>query len=141
MAKKRKKKVVDLKYPGHALKPSDLLHFVCLDGFEDEWIELGLGEDEMEAMEIFIMCGAKDAPVIQGTGGLRKMRFAPESWNTGKSGAARVCFVYFPEWNLVVFVTVYRKSEHDSLSGECKTAIRTLIGQITDDLAKKGSSQ
>lgn len=133
-----KKKIVILKYPRHAyLKPSELLHFVYLDGFEDEWKELGLGEEDLGALEVCIMTGGKDAPVIKGTGGLRKLRFAPEKWKSGKSGAARVCFVFFPEFFLILLVTVYRKSEYDDLSASGKSAIHKMISQVADDLAKR----
>lgn len=129
-AKRRKQPKATLKYPKHALQPTDLLHFVYLDGFEEDCAELGLNEVDIEGIEICIMAGGKDSPVIPNTGGLRKMRFAPEKWNCGKSAAARVCFVFFQEFWTVLLVTAYRKSEFDDLSEEAKGVYRKLIREI-----------
>jgi len=87
-----------LLYPNHELTPEDLLHFVELDEFRDDWEQLGLDvEGDLWALQILIMRNPGGTPVIPETGGLRKMRFAPGRWNTGKSGAVRVCYVYFPD--------------------------------------------
>lgn len=135
--KRRKKSKVTLKFPKHALQPTDLLHFIYLDGFEEDCFELGLNEADIEGIEICIMVGGKDSPVIPNTGGLRKMRFAPEKWNCGKSGAARVCFVFFPEFWTVLMVTIYRKSEFDDLSEEAKSVYRNLIREIEEAFERR----
>ncbi len=52
--------------------------------------------------------------VMAGTAGLRKVRFAPPSWHTGKSGTSRVCCTLFPE--TVMLVTLFAKNEKDNLT-------------------------
>lgn len=86
-----------LAYPGHVLQPTDLLHFIYLDGFESDCQQMGIREGDLEAMEIFIMAGGKDSPVIQGTGGLRKMRFAPEIMEARKEQCGQSLFRVFSE--------------------------------------------
>jgi hypothetical protein len=54
---------------------------------------------------------------VQGTGDLRKLRFLPETWPIGKSGALRVCYVYFEEVGEVLLVLIYAKSEKESVLG------------------------
>ena len=138
MAKKgRTRAKAILAYPEHVLQPADLLHFIYLDEFFDEAKGLKLGEDDITAIEIMIMAGGKDSPVMRGTGGLRKMRFAPESWNCGKSGAARVCFVHFKAFWTVLMVTIYRKSEFDNLSNEAKREIARLISDAETELKQR----
>lgn len=110
MAKKRTARRTKLTYPEYALRPLDFLHFIYLNGYEDDWTELGLGEDDLEAVEVAIMAGGKDSPIIEGTGGLHKMRFSPLRWNTGKSGALRICFAYFEEYFTTVMVFAYKKA-------------------------------
>ena len=63
--------------------------------------------------------------VIQGTGKLRKMRFAFE--NKGKSGSSRVCYVDFLIHETVYLITVYSKNEKDNLSKAERNEIKKFI--------------
>jgi hypothetical protein len=75
------------------------------------------------------MSNPKRAPVISGTGGLRKLRFSPPQWEMGKSGAVRVCYAYFEEYGIVFLIVVYRKSEKDNLTAAERAAIKTYINR------------
>lgn len=46
---------------------------------------------------------------MQGTGGLRKVRFALE--NRGKSGSVRVVYVDFVVYETIYLITAYTKNE------------------------------
>lgn len=130
MAKKHRKgrQHAALQYPKHVISPEDLLHFVESTVFTAAWDELGLNdEDDLMALQLLIMSQPKAAPVITGTGGLRKLRFAPARWNTGKSGVARVCYVYFEEYGIVFLVYIYDKHQKDNLSDAEKKVIRDYI--------------
>lgn len=76
------------------------------------------------------MTGPKRAPVVSGTGGLRKIRIAPEGWSKGKSGAARVCYVYFEASCLVLLLAAYGKNEKGNLKAAEKRQIKQLIEEI-----------
>jgi hypothetical protein len=85
-------------------------------------------------------------PVVPGTRGLRKIRFAPKSWQAGKRGGARVCFAYFKQYGLVALVLAYDKGRKDTLSSDEKRVIRARIQEIEMFLAgrvrtDKGSMQ
>jgi hypothetical protein len=122
---------VRLVFPKHLLKPEDFLHFVELPEFSEDWDALGLDdEDDLTALQMAIMANPKGAPVVQGTGGLRKLRFAPGRWNCGKSGAARVCYVYLETHWTVVLMMVYGKGAKESLTGEEKSLIKREIERI-----------
>lgn len=124
-----------LSYPKHVFKPEDLLHFIELRQFTEGWDELGLDDEaDLAALQIAIMVGPKKHPVIPGTGGLRKMRFAPDHWNTGKRGAARVCYVYFQEYGIVLLVVAYGKNEKDDLTAAEKKTIAKLIIEVEKEL-------
>ncbi len=116
-----------LSYPKELCEPKDWLNFVQLDPFPPAWSRMGLGDEDLQALEIAIMTNPTGPPVVKGTGGLRKVRFAPASWNTGKSGAARVFFVFFPEYGLVALIYATRKNEEEELSESSKKAIKQLI--------------
>ena len=113
------------------LRPEELLHFIELDEFRDDWDELGLDmEIDLWELQSEIMHDPTGAPVIQGTGGLRKMRFSPSRWNVGKSGAIRVCYVYFqPHWT-VLLVMAYDKTRKDNLSASEKRNIARYISVV-----------
>jgi len=127
----RKKRDVSLVFPSHLLTPEDLLHFVELPGFSGDWDDLGLNdEDDLTALQLAIMANPKGPPVVKGTGGLRKLRFAPVRWNCGKSGAARVCYVYLERHWTVVLLMVYGKGAKESLTSEEKSLIKKEIDLI-----------
>ena len=137
MGKRNRVKERTLMYQDHRLTPEDFLHFVELDEFRDDWETLRLDDDDIWTLQILIMCNPTRPPVIKGTGGLRKLRFAPERWNVGKSDAVRVCYVYFPDYWTVLLVAAYGKNEKDNLTDEEKAGIRTYIKQVESWLAKR----
>jgi hypothetical protein len=116
-----------LVYPRHAFAPEDLLNFVEMEGFSADWKELRLDDDDLFILQVAIMANPKGAPVVQGTGGLRKLRFSPPRWPKGKSGGVRVCYVYFEEYKIVLLVIAYAKGTKDDLSARERKAIKHLI--------------
>src|SRR5256885_560576 len=98
--------------------------------FASQWARLGLGDDDARELESLVMERPSGAPVMRGTGGLRKIRFAPSRWRTGKSGALRVCYVWFERFSQAWFVTVFAKNEQANLSARECAEIRGLIARI-----------
>jgi len=127
-----------LYYPSTEFNPEDWLRFVQFHAFLTGWQELRLGDDDLRALEMLIMLAPKRAPVVKGTGGLRKIRFAPKAWNAGKSGACRIGYVYFEAHAIVLLLIAYSKDVQDDLSPKEKKAIATLIADVERRLAKRG---
>ncbi|MCA9116912.1 MAG: hypothetical protein KDA79_17660 [Planctomycetaceae bacterium] len=121
-------------YPEHRFSPEDFLQFFELHEFTDARSDLVLDDDDLYALQVCIMLAPDKPPVISGTGGLRKIRFAPSRLNLGKSGAYRICYAYFAEANIVLLVLVYTKNEQDNLSKAQKNAIRDALASIEEDL-------
>jgi hypothetical protein len=63
------------------------LTIVQLAAFVSDWKRLGLDDEDLQALENIFRRSPEAGTVIPGTGGFRKVRFAPPSWHTGKSGA------------------------------------------------------
>lgn len=99
--------------------------FIQTDEFIKNWERLGLTDDDLQRLELEIMKNPQVGPVIQGTGKLRKMRFAFE--NKGKSGSSRVCYVDFLIHETVYLITVYSKNEKDNLSKAERNEIKKFI--------------
>src|ERR1700755_2813759 len=74
------------------------------------------------------------ATLMTGTGGLRKMRFAPPSWHTGKSGAARVCYAVFPDFGRVYFVAIFGKNEQANLAKAERNRVAILLRNLSQAL-------
>ncbi|MGL4462284.1 MAG: hypothetical protein ACRC1K_09020 [Planctomycetia bacterium] len=124
-----------MRYAASDFQPEDFLRFIELDGFQDDWKHLRLTDDDLRALQMCIMTGPKYAKVVPGTGGLRKGRFAPSRWGTGKSGGARICYVYFEEWSVVLLVGAYGKSEKDDISPAQKAMYAKIIKCIENELS------
>jgi hypothetical protein len=77
------------------------------------------------------------SPVIEATGGLRKLRFAPAKWNIGKSAGVRVGYVYFEEYALVLLCAAYSHNEKDNLSAKEKKGIKREIDTIRRYLSER----
>jgi hypothetical protein len=124
-------------YPEHALDPEDLINFIELPWFSDSWEDLALTDDDLSALQIVIMCDPNAGKVIQGTGGLRKLRYSPEAWNTGKSGALRACYVYFEKYGVVLLSLVFKKAELEDISPAGRKAIKKAVERIESQLKQQ----
>lgn len=120
------------------ITPEDLLTFIELRGFTTGWKQMGLVDQDLGALQMCIMASPTGAPVIPGTGGLRKVRFAPSKWGTGKRGAARVCYAYYEEYAVVLLAAAYSKSRKDDLSREEMTTISGLLARFGKNLEARG---
>ena len=110
------------------------LTLVYLPVFVADWDRLRLDDDDLRALEQAIMDDAQVAPVIAGTGGLRKLRFAPPSWHTGKRGAMRVILGYFQAHQTAYLFLAYGKNEQGNLTADQKRQCRRLVKEILEYL-------
>jgi hypothetical protein len=116
--------------------PESLLEFFELPPFVKGWERHDFPVEELGNLQIEVMADPKRHPVVKGTRGLRKMRYSPVSWPKGKSGALRVCYVYFERFKAVVLVIAYGKSELDDIPEAMKPAFNQAIDDIEGHLDK-----
>ena len=117
---------------------SRLLSFVYLGSFLEDWADLGLGESDLEALEEMIMDRPEVGVVMPGTGGLRKVRFAPARGNKGKSGSERVCYALFPSPGIVLMVIVFGKGDKANLAPAERGGIKAMLAAYEARLKKGG---
>lgn len=67
--------------------------------------------------------------IIEGTGGLRKMRFADAKRGKGKRGGLRVIYYWWLAGKQFWLFTIYSKDEKDDLSPAQKKILKALIKQ------------
>ena len=89
--------------------------FVQLGIFVASWKYLRLDDEDLRALENLIGQRPEAGKLIPGTGGVRKIRFAPPSWNRGKSGSVRVCYACFFAGKAIFLLTAYGKNRKDNL--------------------------
>lgn len=76
------------------------------------------------------------APVMKGTGGLRKIRFAPLARGKGKSGSIRVGFAQFPESRRIYLVTMFLKKDASNLTAADRRAIKLMLEDLGNELRR-----
>ena len=69
---------------------------------------------EVKALIDLLAAAPESGDLIQGTGGLRKIRFALEG--RGKSGSVRVIYYFHNESMPLFLLTVFAKNEKDNLT-------------------------
>src|SRR2546429_505205 len=106
------------------------LTFVQLRTYVAAAAGLGLTDDDQIDLETVLLANPNAGGVMQGTGGLRKLRHAPRSRSGGKSGGIRVCYAHFPAHSHVYFVTAFAKNRQGNLTAAEKNAIRTLLRDL-----------
>jgi hypothetical protein len=106
--------------------------FVRLLEFEKQCKRVGLTEDDVRALENILLPTPDIGDIIEGTGGLRKFRYALP--NRGKSGGARIIYIDFLSYEKIYFVTTYSKSETDNLSRAEKNELKKLVKVLEAEL-------
>lgn len=106
--------------------------FVELPLFRSKWESLGLTETDLRRLQESLLADPKIGAVLQGTGGIRKMRFAFE--HQGKSGGVRVIYIDFEVYEKIYLLTAYTKNEKENLTKEERNELRKLISVLEKQL-------
>lgn len=100
--------------------------FVELPPFERYRTEY-LDDEAFRALQAMLMKNPDAGDVIQGTGGLRKVRFADEKRQKGKRGGIRVIYYWWLDGAQFWLFTLYGKDVQDDLSADQKKALKKLL--------------
>jgi hypothetical protein len=103
--------------------------FINSRPFDRQWANLGLGDDELRALQSQLMFNPEAGDLVSGTGGVRKMRWAYQR-GQGKRGGARVCYAFFRRHGIVYLVLIYAKADQENLRPDQKAVIKTELRQL-----------
>jgi hypothetical protein len=103
------------------------VHFVRLGTFDRTAKGLLSDEDE-RAIEADIADDPEAAPVISGTGGVRKIR--GRLGQRGKRGGVRVLYVYDAAGETVYLLLAYAKNVREDISNAEKKEIKTMVERL-----------
>lgn len=104
--------------------------FIEVPLFTKRWMEIGLTDSDLLQLQIMLLKDPESGPVIEGTGGIRKVRFPLE--NRGKSGSVRACYTDFAEYEVIYLITAFTKKEQDNLTKDEKAVLRKLVKSLRD---------
>ena len=87
-----------------------------------------LGEEARKEMEESIVTDPGAAPVIRGTGGIRKLRWAGSG--RGKRGGIRTVYFYHAGPGAIYLLTAYAKADREDLTPADTKALSRLVATI-----------
>ena len=102
--------------------------------FKTLWDAERLPDEDLQALEAAIMRDPASVAVMRGTGGLRKMRFAPPSRGKGKSGSMRVGYAQFPDYGIILRMVLFLKKDEENLSPSVRNRLRQLLDEYRNTL-------
>ena len=94
-----------------------------------------MNDEHLKELQSILLDDPKIGAVIQGTGRLRKMRYA--YGNRGKSHCARVCYVDFEMNGRIFLVMVFAKNEMENLSKAERNSIKNMIERLEKSMQKR----
>ena len=92
-----------------------------------------LGKAGFDDLLEFLARRPKVGRIIQGTGGLRKVRFAQPG--KGKSGGARVIYYYHNDTKPILLLLIYAKAIQDNLTDAQKAQLKKNVNAIIDEFS------
>lgn len=105
----------------------EFLEFVYLGLFERTRAGV-LTDAELKVLEDELLATPRAGVVMPGTSGVRKVRAAQQG--RGKSGSARVAYLYVPEQATVYFILAFPKNVQGDLTADQKKQVRSVVAQI-----------
>lgn len=95
--------------------------------FKKEFEKLGLDDEDLQELKTAITEQKPDANLGND---IYKFRWAPQKWNTGKSGATRVIYISIVVDKEVYLVKIYPKNEQENLTNEDKKKLKKIKDKI-----------
>lgn len=111
-----------------------IAEIVSLSRYESQ-VAVLMDDEERLAMEYFIASSPEDHPVIPGTGGFRKARWARSG--EGKSGGFRVIFFFISPPGRLYMASIYAKSRQVNLSVGDKKVLAKIATAIKNEVRGK----
>lgn len=107
----------------------DWSSFVEAPGFLESWDEAGCTDIDLRTLQLDLLADPTGWPVVPGSGGWRKARFAPRSSGKGKSGGVRVYYADLSEFGQILLGTAFSKVYVADLSAKDKKAFGVFLAE------------
>ena len=90
-----------------------------------------MSDDEYRALQETLVNRPGMGDIVQGTGGLRKVRWKQEG--RGKRGGVRVIYYWMTEDEQLYMLYVYPKSKQEDLTAEQKKDLKSIVERWSDE--------
>jgi len=84
-----------------------------------------MDDDAYSAIQKVLVVNPSVGDIIEGTGGIRKMRVAAKGH--GKRGGARVIYYHFVSASQIALLMIYPKNEQHDLTADERKALKAVI--------------
>ena len=108
--------------------------FMYTSKFNHKWTKLGFDDDDLISLELYLLENPTSGKIMEGTGGLRKLRWALP--NRGKSGGVRILYVDYVFYEKICVLDLFAKNDKENLSKTERVAIKNVIKAIGEELRK-----
>jgi mRNA-degrading endonuclease RelE of RelBE toxin-antitoxin system len=99
-----------------------------------------LSDENYRLLQQESMRNPEAGDVIEGTGGLRKLRHPDARRGKGKRGGLRVIYYWWLRGEQFWLFTVYDKDQADDLTSEQRKFLKLVLKQELDQRQKEGNS-
>jgi len=86
-----------------------------------------LNDHEYRKLQELLVNNPTSGDLIQGTGGLRKLRYGDSSRGKGKRGGLRIIYYWWVNAYQIFLFTIYNKNEMTDLSHDQKKKLKELL--------------
>ena len=90
-----------------------------------------LSEEEFRDLQLILLANPKTGSVIQGTGGLRKVRFGAKG--KGKRSGVRIIYYFLEKKDRFYLLTLYSKNEVTDLTSSQKKELKQFMEAWRDE--------
>ena len=87
-----------------------------------------LEDDSYRQLQNFLLEQPLSGDIIQGTGGLRKLRWSANG--KGKRGGIRTIYLYITEKSHIHLLTLYAKNEVSNLTAQEKKILKSIVEEL-----------
>lgn len=102
--------------------------FIITKEFDHSWNELGLTDADLRELQVFLCRNPDAGDIIEGTAGVRKLRWALDG--RGKSGGARVIYLDVVFSEHIYLITAFSKNEKANLSKQERNVMKAFVTAI-----------
>ena len=96
-----------------------------------------LDDETYRQLQNALLENPEKGAVMQGCGGIRKVRLEDPRRSKGKRGGFRVVYLHIPETQCIYFITIYSKDERADLDADQKRQLKAIAEQTKETLRKK----
>jgi len=107
--------------------------FIYMPIFDSKWNGLGLTDEDLRQLELYLLANPSAGDVMQETGGLRKLRWFSNIKTKGKRGGIRVLYINFIYTDKICMIDLFTKAEKTNLTKAERHMIKHVVKMIGDE--------